>query len=92
MIEPLKPEAELSDKTFDFWRIKHQIDDEIARLGWSKQKCTALIIKRYGKISRLVMTDEQLIDLLDYLLGFRSKTYDTTQHQTKTRRKKKRRR
>ena len=65
-----------SKSLIDFWSLKHQIDDEIARLGWSKRHCTAYIVKRYGKISRLVMTDDQLIDLLEALriLPFKQNT------------------
>ena len=51
----------------DFWNLKHQIDDEVARLGWSKAKCKAYIQSHYGKDSRLKMTDDELIDLLETL-------------------------
>ena len=48
----------------DFWEIKHQIDDEVKRLGWSTDECKAYIQKHYNKRSRLVMNDCQLKDLL----------------------------
>lgn len=51
----------------EFWDIKHQIDDEVDRLGWSKDKCKSHIKTVYGATSRLSMTDEDLIDLLNYL-------------------------
>ncbi len=57
----------------DFWNLKHQIDDEAARLGWSKQECKAYILKHYGKDSRLKMTDDELIDLLKNLKSLPTK-------------------
>lgn len=51
----------------EFWNLKHQIDDEVARLGWNKDECIAYILKHYNKRSRLVMTDEQLYHLLSAL-------------------------
>ena len=56
----------------EFWTIKHQIDDEIARLGWSKLYCKQFIICMYGCRSRLDMTDQQLQDLLQQLKGFKA--------------------
>ncbi|MDJ0594839.1 MAG: hypothetical protein QNJ72_33490 [Pleurocapsa sp. MO_226.B13] len=57
----------------DFWNLKHQIDDQAARLGWSKAKCKAYILETYGKDSRLKMTDDQLLDLLERLRTFNSR-------------------
>ncbi len=47
----------------DFWQIKHKIDDEVARLGWSVDYCKRYIEFHYGCRSRLVMTDAQLVHL-----------------------------
>ncbi|MGL5940803.1 MAG: hypothetical protein ACRC2S_10495 [Waterburya sp.] len=49
------------ESNFDFWATKHAIDDEVARLGWSKEKCIVYIKQRYNARSRLAMTDEQLM-------------------------------
>ena len=54
----------------DFWKTKHEIDAEIARLGWSVDKCKDYIQKHYNKRSRLVMTDTELLDLLERLRSF----------------------
>ena len=51
----------------EFWSIKHQIDDEVARIGWTKDQAKDYIKRAYNKSCRLSMTDEQLIDLLTYL-------------------------
>ena len=52
---------------FDFWATKHAIDDEVARVGWSKEKCIVYIQQRYNARSRLAMTDEQLTSFLKHL-------------------------
>jgi hypothetical protein len=51
----------------EFFALKHAIDDEVARLGWSKERCIVYIKNRYGVRSRLSMTDEQLKHLLKTL-------------------------
>ena len=53
--------------SINFWGIKHAIDTEVARLGWSKQKAKAYIQQRYHKNSRLYMSDEELLNLLQAL-------------------------
>ena len=61
----------MSKLTIDeFWKIKHQIDDEIQRLGWTKEKAKNHIYIVYRKSSRLSMTDEELLDFLSYLRSF----------------------
>ena len=54
----------------DFWKTKHEIDREVARLGWSTEQCKDYIQKEYNKRSRLVMTDTELLDLLKRLRSF----------------------
>lgn len=56
-----------TQKAIEFWELKHEIDDEIARLGWSKDECIAYIQKHYQKRSRLAMNDYQLKHLLSQL-------------------------
>ena len=51
----------------EFWEIKHKIDDEVARLGWSVDYCKRYIAYHYGCRSRLVMTDTQLVHLYETL-------------------------
>ena len=73
----------------EFWDLKHQIDDEVKRLGWSTEECIVYIKKHYSKRSRLVMTDEQLFHLRDTL---RSLTPEIlTQNLLSTRRESRRR-
>lgn len=75
----------------EFWDIKHQIDDEATRLGWSKQKCKSHIKTVYGATSRLSMSDEDLLDLLQYLRNL-STTQIIPRVSSSTRRSKRRRR
>ena len=51
----------------DFWSIKHQIDDEIKRIGWTKEQAKEYIKTHYNKSTRLAMNDAQLIHLLSKL-------------------------
>ncbi len=60
----------------EFWQIKKEIDREVERVGWSKEKCVAYINERYHCLSRLAMSDEQLIHFRDYLRSLPDKKPD----------------
>ncbi len=75
----------------DFWAIKHAIDDEIARLGWSKEECKTYIKRNYGKDSRLKMHDNQLNHLLKTLKTLRPKKESTGKLSLAARRDKRKR-
>lgn len=62
---------------FDFWATKHAIDDEVARVGWSKEKCIVYIKQRYHARSRLAMSDEQLVSLLTHLQSLPDREVNT---------------
>jgi len=51
----------------EFWGIKKEIDREVERVGWSKEKCVAYISNRYHCFSRLAMSDYHLAHFRDYL-------------------------
>ncbi len=51
----------------NFNEIKHQTDLEIKRLGWTKNDGREFLKSRYGKRSRLHLTDSQLLEFLQYL-------------------------
>lgn len=51
----------------NFNEIKHQTDLEIKRLGWTKEDGREFLKSRYGKRSRLQLTDSQLLEFLEYL-------------------------
>ncbi len=54
-------------EAMDFNEIKQQTDIEIKRLGWTKDRGKEFLKSRYGKRSRLHLTDEQLLEFLRYL-------------------------
>ena len=51
----------------DFNEIKQKTDIEIKRLGWTKDDGREFLKSRYGKRSRLHLTDQQLLEFLSYL-------------------------
>jgi hypothetical protein len=51
----------------DFTDILRQTDAEIKRLGWTKQEGKFYLRKTYGKRSRQLLRDEELLDFLHYL-------------------------
>jgi hypothetical protein len=57
----------------EFWEIKKEIDREVDRVGWSKEKCIAYIYNRYHVRSRLAITDDQLIHFKAYLVSLPDK-------------------
>ena len=64
-VEPTTANAELA--AMDFNEIKQKTDIEIKRLGWTKDQGKEFLMSRYGKRSRLHLTDEQLLEFLRYL-------------------------
>jgi hypothetical protein len=60
---PISSEIE----AMDFNEIKQKTDIEIKRLSWTKDQGKEFLMSRYGKRSRLHLTDEQLLEFLRYL-------------------------
>ncbi len=52
---------------YEWSQIRDEIDFNMKRLGWSKRQGREYLIKRYGKRSRLHLTDEELIEFWNYL-------------------------
>ncbi len=48
-------------------QIKEEIDSNMKRIQWSKKQGRQYLIKRYGKSSRLHLTDAELIEFSNYL-------------------------
>ncbi len=59
--------ANIEIETIDFNEIKQKTDIEIKRLGWTRDDGREFLQTRYGKRSRLHLTDEQLLEFLQYL-------------------------
>ena len=66
---PADPETVATNtlEEVNFNEIKHQTDLEIKRLGWTKEDGREFLKSRYGKRSRLQLTDNQLLEFLQYL-------------------------
>ena len=52
---------------FDFMQIKQKTDLEIQRLGWTKEHGREFLKSHYGKRTRLHLTNEELLQFLQYL-------------------------
>ena len=61
-----------TNKTNEFFALKQSIDDQVARLGWSKERCIVYTKDRYGVRSRSSMTNDQLKHLLKTLTAIPS--------------------
>lgn len=59
----ISPEVE----AMDFLEVKQKTDLEIKRLSWTKDQGREFLMSRYGKRSRLHLTNEQLLEFLHYL-------------------------
>ncbi|MGL6343355.1 MAG: hypothetical protein ACRC80_29975 [Waterburya sp.] len=81
----------MNRKTEEFFALKHAIDDQVARLGWSKERCIVYIKNRYGVRSRLSMTDEQLKHLLKTLSKMSTPAISTNPSTKADRRRKRKR-
>ncbi len=66
-VEPsLTLPLELSD-TIDFSHIIDQTSIEMKRLGWTQDQGKKYLLETYGKKSRHLLSDEELIEFLKYL-------------------------
>ena len=68
------PEPEVSEKppiieeeTLDFSDIIARSNAELKRLGWTTEQGREYLIQTYGKRSRQVLSDEELLEFLRYL-------------------------
>ena len=52
---------------FNFDYTKRLTDVEVKRLGWTTEQGRNYLKKKYGKRSRLHLTDKQLLEFLNYL-------------------------
>ena len=55
------------EEIIEWDQIKNEIDSNMKRLGWSKKQGKQYLIKRYGKTSRIHLTDSELIEFNNYL-------------------------
>ncbi len=60
-------EQEQEPEVIEWDEIKEEIDSNMKQLGWSEKKGKDYLIKRYGKSSRLHLTDGELIEFSNFL-------------------------
>ena len=60
----------MDETILDFWDVIAQIDAELERLGWSKEKAIAHIQSRYGCKTRWKLKDDELLEFLAYLKAY----------------------
>jgi len=63
----LESEPSPTASPIDFSELIARTNVELKRLGWTNQQGRDYLIKTYGKRSRQLLTDEQLLDFLHYL-------------------------
>ncbi|MBD0345267.1 MAG: hypothetical protein ICV63_10715 [Coleofasciculus sp. Co-bin14] len=56
-----------NDKPIDFSEVIARTNVELKRLGWTNQQGRDYLVQTYGKRSRQLLTDGELLDFLSYL-------------------------
>lgn len=58
-------------KTLDYNEVIYQIDQQLERIGWDKDKAIAHIQFFYGCKSRIHLKDEELLEFLEFLKAYK---------------------
>lgn len=58
-------------RVLDYNDIIYQIDQQLERIGWSKDKAIAHIQFFYGRKSRMHLKDEELLEFLEFLKSYK---------------------
>ncbi len=60
--------SEAQATQFVYWDdLIRQIDAQMERIGWSVERGRQYLLNKYGVRSRLLLSDEQVFDFLDFL-------------------------
>ncbi len=65
--QPVTNSSQNDEELVDWDEIIEGIDKEMSRLGWGVQQGQRYILEKYGKKSRQVLSDVQLLEFLEYL-------------------------
>ncbi len=57
-------------KIFDYNDIIYQIDLELTRINWSVERAKEYLEFAYGTTSRVKLSDEELLEFLDFLKNY----------------------
>ncbi len=63
----VSPQLSETSVTMDFSQIINQTTIELKRLGWTQEHGKKYLVATYGKKSRHLLSDEELIEFLNYL-------------------------
>ena len=63
----VSPQPTETSATMDFSQIINQTTIELKRLGWTQEDGKKYLLATYGKKSRHLLSDEELIEFLNYL-------------------------
>jgi hypothetical protein len=69
-----QPEKTANSATMDFSQIINQTTIELKRLGWTQEDGKKYLLATYGKKSRHLLSDEELIEFLNYLQTLEAKS------------------
>ena len=61
----------MGENTIDYNEIIYQIDQELKRIGWTKEKAVNHIQFFYGVKSRMHLKDDELLEFLDFLKAYK---------------------
>ncbi len=61
----------MDKNTIDYNEIIYQIDQELKRIGWTKEKAVNHIQFFYGVKSRMHLKDDELLEFLDFLKAYK---------------------
>ena len=53
--------------TYEWNDLLKETDNLLSQLGWNETRARAYLLKAYGKKSRLLLTDEEMLDFLESL-------------------------
>ena len=60
-------DSKADNESLDFWEIIARSNIELKRVKWTTEQGRDYLIKTYGKRSRQVLSDKELLDFLHYL-------------------------
>ncbi|MCW6037482.1 hypothetical protein K4A83_14540 [Spirulina subsalsa FACHB-351] len=64
---PSTPTVNLSESPMDFSDVIAQTNIELKRLGWTNEQGRDYLLQTYGKRSRQLLSDNELVEFLDHL-------------------------
>lgn len=67
-------------KIIDFNFVLADINRHMKRIGWDKDKGREYLLEKYGKRSRLLLNDQQILEFRAYLANYQIDKQPTVSH------------